>query len=90
MVGLNFDSINIGGRSLEHSLAILSEQHGEPFADAANVPLFEMCKALDGKIKVVLQGDGGDELFGGYNRHRISKVTSVVSPLSVSEQYLAC
>ncbi len=81
MVGLNFDSINIGGGSLEPSLAILSEQHGEPFADAANVPLFEMCKALDGRIKVVLQGDGGDELFGGYNRHRIAKVTSVVSPL---------
>ena len=82
MVGLHFETIRIGKGSLEHSLFCLSEQHGEPFADAANVPLFEMCQALNSKIKVVLQGDGGDELFGGYNRHRLIKVRSVVSALA--------
>ena len=82
MVGLHFESIRIGKGSLENSLFCLSEQHGEPFADAANVPLFEMCQALNSKIKVVLQGDGGDELFGGYNRHRLIKVSSVVSALA--------
>ena len=56
MVGLHFESIRIGKGSLENSLFCLSEQHGEPFADAANVPLFEMCQALNSKIKVVLQG----------------------------------
>jgi asparagine synthase (glutamine-hydrolysing) len=49
----------------------LVESHDEPFADAANIPLFLLAKALDGAVKVVLQGDGGDEMFGGYRRYAI-------------------
>jgi len=39
----------------------------QPFADAANIPLYLMSQELKGKHKVILQGDGGDELFAGYN-----------------------
>ena len=38
----------------------------QPFGDAANIPLYLMSRELKGKHKVVLQGDGGDELFAGY------------------------
>ena len=44
--------------------------HDEPFADAANIPLFLLCREIKGHIKVVLQGDGGDEIFGGYSRYK--------------------
>jgi len=39
----------------------------QPFADAANIPLYLMSQELKGQHKVILQGDGGDELFAGYN-----------------------
>jgi asparagine synthase (glutamine-hydrolysing) len=45
--------------------------HDMPFSDAANLPLYQLCHALGGATKVVLQGDGGDELFGGYNRYQL-------------------
>ncbi len=38
----------------------------QPFGDAANIPLYLMSRELKEKHKVVLQGDGGDELFAGY------------------------
>jgi len=41
----------------------------QPFADAANIPLYLMSQELKGKHKVILQGDGGDELFAGYNQY---------------------
>lgn len=47
--------------------------HDEPFADAANIPLFLLSKEIKGSIKVVLQGDGGDEVFGGYSRYNTTQ-----------------
>ena len=49
----------------------LVQAHDEPFADAANIPLFLLARALHGTIKVVLQGDGGDEMFAGYRRYAL-------------------
>jgi asparagine synthase (glutamine-hydrolysing) len=43
--------------------------HDSPFSDAANIPLYLMASHLSGQVKVILQGDGGDELFGGYRRY---------------------
>jgi asparagine synthase (glutamine-hydrolysing) len=51
-------------------LATVVEGHDEPFADSSSVPthaLFELVRAH--RIKVVLGGDGGDELFAGYRRY---------------------
>jgi asparagine synthase (glutamine-hydrolysing) len=38
----------------------------EPFADSSALSSLELARALEGRYKVVLNGDGGDEAFGGY------------------------
>jgi asparagine synthase (glutamine-hydrolysing) len=54
-------------------------QHDDPFADPANIPLYLLSKELKNNVKVVLQGDGADELFGGYSRYGIMKNQNLIS-----------
>jgi len=41
----------------------------EPFADPSSFPLWYIARAASQQVKVVLGGDGGDELFAGYKRY---------------------
>lgn len=54
-------------------LPILVKHYGEPYADSSALPSFMVCQAARKHVKVVLNGDGGDELLGGYQKFALKK-----------------
>lgn len=54
----------------------LAEVFDEPLADPSVVPTYFVAKAASGEVKVVLNGDGGDELLAGYRRFLLASAVS--------------
>lgn len=63
---------------LVNTLQKLVYHFDEPFGDAANFPVFYMSQFAKKYVTVVLTGEGGDELFGGYRRYAVEKHRSLL------------
>ncbi|BBM82322.1 asparagine synthase (glutamine-hydrolyzing) [Candidatus Uabimicrobium amorphum] len=56
-------------KEAQNTISVLPQAFDEPFADSSQLPTLLVAKMAKKHIKVVLSGDGGDEVFAGYNRY---------------------
>jgi asparagine synthase (glutamine-hydrolysing) len=68
-LGLRHEVLKIDAREAAKGFGELLWHYDEPFADSSAIPSFALARAVKGRYKVVLNGDGGDEAFGGYRHY---------------------
>ncbi len=87
--GTDHHELHVAGGDAASVIERLVGQHDAPFGDAANIPLYLLCEQLGGDNKVILQGDGGDEIFAGYGRYSLMAIERWARVLARSTSWAA-
>ncbi|TXE04832.1 asparagine synthase (glutamine-hydrolyzing) [Gelidibacter salicanalis] len=82
MINSNHHEFIIDEEDLKNNIHDILINFDEPFSDTAALPTHLLSEKTREHVKVALTGDGGDEVFGGYNKYYIGKMnkryTSVI------------
>ncbi|MCX8112450.1 MAG: asparagine synthase (glutamine-hydrolyzing) [Bacteroidia bacterium] len=77
-LGLPIDYEILGPQEALSLLPTLHSWYDEPFGDVSAIPTYLVSRLAARSVKVVLAGDGGDELYWGYGRYRWARRLSLV------------
>lgn len=72
-----------------HAVDILPKlvwHYDEPFADSSAIPMMYLCEVTRRHVTVALSGDGGDEMFCGYNRYQAVRLAARIDRVPVLRQ----
>jgi len=78
--GTDHRELTLGPDALEQ-LEDLAWHLDEPFGDSSAIPTYMVSKLAAKSVKVVLSGDGGDELFAGYDKYLVERRERGYTPL---------
>ncbi|WP_299229321.1 asparagine synthase (glutamine-hydrolyzing) [uncultured Psychroserpens sp.] len=73
-INSNHHEFIINENDLKHNVDEILLNFDEPFADSSSLPTYLVSKKTRSNVTVALTGDGGDEVFGGYNKYYVGKL----------------
>ena len=89
-LGINLEYKTFTSSEMLALLPYFFEKFDEPFADSSCFPLMALSKFAKKQVDVVVTGDGGDELFGGYNYYSlISLFNKLDLPLKIFNKIIS-
>lgn len=84
IIGSRHHEVLVTADDFAHNWARLSWHRDAPLSEPADVAVYRLAQTARDYVKVVLSGEGSDELFGGYPKHRFARTTRWVGPMPAS------